>query len=179
MARDTRRVLRCVTCRGRRGWTALLLVSGLVACDARRAEEPPRQTIATGRRVDTVGADAERWDVAKVEARLREADLAPVQRVSDVRQPFLSVPGTILRIGDDAQVQVFLYDDARAVGRDVERLDTARVAPPTMMITWVMPPSLVTSENMAAIVLTRDETLRRRVHAALGEPYRVRDQSTR
>ena len=66
-----------------------------------------------------------------------------------------------------AEIQAYVYGDAGAAGRDVARLDTARVAPPEMMLTWVAPPSLIWHNNLVAIVLTRDDRLRTRIIRAL------------
>jgi hypothetical protein len=112
------------------------------------------------------GPRAETWDVAAVEARLRAAGLSPVRDREPVRQPFMSVPGTLLRLGT-GDVQVFVYRDARAAALDVQPLDTVRVAPPTMMISWMARPSVLTVGNVALILVTNDEALRRRVRAAL------------
>lgn len=70
-----------------------------------------------------------------------------------------SVPG--------ADVQAYVYADAGAVARDAGPIDTARVAPPTMMIAWRQRPHLVTDNNLLAIVLTDDEQLAARIRAAL------------
>jgi hypothetical protein len=105
-------------------------------------------------------------DVAAVEARLRAAGLSPARAPKAVRQPFMSVPGTLLRLGA-GELQVFVYQDARAAALDVQALDTARVAPPTMMIDWRARPSLLIVGNMALILVTDDGELRRRVREAL------------
>lgn len=94
----------------------------------------------------------------------------PVTDARPVRQPFLNVAGTVLRVAG-AELQVYVYGDAVACGRDTDARDTARVAPPTTMITWRTRPSLVTSNNLAAIVLTTDEALRHRISAALRAPH--------
>jgi hypothetical protein len=112
------------------------------------------------------GQHAETWDVAAVEARLRAAGLSPVRDREPVRQPFMSVPGTLLRL-DTSDLQVFVYRNARAAALDVRPLDTVRVAPPTMMIGWRARPSLLTVGNVALIVITNDEALRRQVREAL------------
>jgi hypothetical protein len=112
------------------------------------------------------------WDVAAVEARLRAAGLAPERASESVRQPFMGVPGVLFRVlGGRGELQVYLYTDADARARDTDRLDPRRVAPPTMMISWRMPASLVVDNNLAVITLTGDESVRARVRAALaGRP---------
>ena len=49
-------------------------------------------------------------------------------------------------------LQVFIYGDAAARGRDTDRLDTVRVAPPNTMVTWKEPASLLMNNNLAVVV---------------------------
>ena len=83
--------------------------------------------------------------------RGNDTRLAPAQVVDSVRQPFMSAPGTTVRIR--AEIQIFVYGDAVARSRDTDRLDAVRVAPATMTVIWREPASLVTANNLAAIVL--------------------------
>ena len=115
----------------------------------------------------TVDARPLLWDSHAVVTRLSAAGLLPEPQ-GEIRQPFLGAPGTTVRLaGGAAEIQVFIYGDAGAVGRDTKGLHPTRVAPATMQITWIMPASLVVDNNLAAIVLTRDEALRMRIRAAL------------
>ena len=66
-----------------------------------------------------------------------------------------------------AEVQVFIYADALARARDTDRIDSTKVAPVTTHVDWIMPPSIIVINNAALIVLTRDETLRKQIHAAV------------
>ncbi|MBA3579364.1 MAG: hypothetical protein H0W42_05195 [Gemmatimonadaceae bacterium] len=119
---------------------------------------------------DTVAAVPYRWDLDAVRSALQTAGLA-AKALGPVTQPFMSVGGTVFQIGE-AELQVFIYGDVGAMMRDVIRLDTARVSPPAMMISWRAKPSLLTRNNLAAIIVTRDEALRRRIRAALTvEPH--------
>ena len=115
---------------------------------------------------DTIAAHAVTWDVASVERQLRAAGLAPTGTREVVRQPFLSVPGVVLRL-PGADLQAYFYADAGAVARDAGPIDTTRVAPPIVMIEWRQRPRLVTDNNLLAIVLTDDERLAGRIRAAL------------
>ena len=114
---------------------------------------------------DTVAAVQVQWTVAEILERLRSASI-PRELRGEVRQPFLAVRGARISV-PGGEIQVFLYGDAGAAGRDVARLDTSRVAPPNVMISWVAPPSLIWHNNMVAILLTRDARLRARITQSL------------
>lgn len=103
--------------------------------------------------------------LADVRARLETAGLTS-EVGGKVEQSFLDVPGTLLRI-PEAELQVYIYPNSAARAGDTAELDPVKVAPPTMRVTWIKPVSLVTFANIAVIVLTLDEALRRRVRVAL------------
>lgn len=132
---------------------------------------PPPPSAAVTRPKDTVaGASRLQWTLTDLEEALRKNGLTPV-RGGSVRQPFLGGEGVLYQIGQ-ADLQVYLYADAGAVARDTDPLDTTRVAPPTMQISWRMPPTLIVDNNMAAILLTRDGGLRRQIRAAIEKSHR-------
>jgi len=121
---------------------------------------------AGGTRPDTACAQAGDWSECNLTARLESSGLAPRRAQGAIRQPFLSVPGYVLALGS-AELQVYLYPDTLAVRRDFERLDTVRVAPPTMQISWRSTPHLIRSNNVMAILLSNDETQVERVQNAI------------
>jgi hypothetical protein len=105
-----------------------------------------------------------------VAERLRALGLDLAVMPDSVREPFLAAAGTRLivrRDRDSAEVLVFIYGDAGAVARDVEKIDTSTVAPRTMKVAWRAPAALVTDNNLVAIVLAESEPLRRRIINAL------------
>ena len=67
---------------------------------------------------------------------------------------------------DEMEIQVYVYRSAAARNRDTSQLDPQRIAPPGVSPTWLMPPSLVVDGNLALIVLTRNEELRKKLAAA-------------
>lgn len=147
-----------------------------LACDESRNEgrtedssvipDPAKPIVlSAGSPVDTVAAERVRWTSGRVAERLRWAGFDPAGG-GTVRQPFMSVPGMIY-IVKDAAIHVYIYADAIAVARDTDPLDSASVAPSGTNVNWPMPPSLVTANNLAAIVLTRNDETRRRIRAAL------------
>lgn len=161
---------------------ATLLVVATGGCSGesgrRRGDSPVAADRASGgtasvssRRVrDTIRPTDFLWDLAKVQAVFRAADLAPVTVGDSIAQPFMSASGRVLQVGD-ATVQVFIYGDAGARGRDTDRLDSMTVAPAGMQIMWSAPPSLIVQNNLAAVVLTRNDGLRHRIRDAITKKH--------
>ena len=101
-----------------------------------------------------------------IETRLRAAGLSPTPVAELVRQPFMRIPGTLFRFGR-GELQAFVYSDQVVRALDTDKLDPVRVAPPTMMVSWRQPASLVVDANLAVIILTDDRSLRDRIRNAL------------
>lgn len=114
---------------------------------------------------DSAGARTFTWSLSALELRLRAEGIKPVA-TGEVKQPFIGGPGMRYRL-IGGELQAFIYADAGAVARDVDQLDTVKVAPPTTMISWVMPPKLIVSNNLVLIVLTSDGALRKKIRAAV------------
>lgn len=115
---------------------------------------------------DTAAAQHATWDLAMLEARLRAAGFSPQRAPAPVQQPFMSVPGTLFRVGR-AEVQAYVYGDQVVRAIDTDKLDPRSVAPPTKMVSWQQTPSLVADANLALIVLSDDAGLRERIRAAV------------
>ncbi len=111
------------------------------------------------------GARQLHFTQAAVKERLIAVGFHPVD-AGEVRQPFLGPTGRTYRI-NGGEIQAYVYGDAIALAREVDKLDTLRVAPPTMMVEWTMPPSLIVANNLAVILLTRDKELRARLRNAM------------
>lgn len=114
---------------------------------------------------DSAGPGTVTWTLGGLQERLRREGLEAIA-VGEVRQPFMGGPGMRYKL-PGGELQAFLYADAGAVARDTDLLDSTTVSPPTMMITWVMPPTLILSNNLAVILITRDPVLREKVRAAV------------
>jgi hypothetical protein len=102
-----------------------------------------------------------------VEGQLQKAGFAVTRDRTPVNLPFMSVPGTALNLGGAAAVQIYLYGDAGARGADTDKLDPARAAPRGTNVSFRSPATLVTDNNLAAIVLTADAAARARIAEAL------------
>lgn len=126
-----------------------------------------RQPPAAGKG-DRAG-DGMLWDVDKVESTLTAAGLKGT-RDARLEQPFLSVPGRafVIREGE-AEIQIYTYRSTVQRAADTDKLDPKTATPPTMRAAWIMPPSLITNRNLAAIVLTRNEALRQKIASVLNK----------
>jgi hypothetical protein len=106
------------------------------------------------------------WDVPTVQNRLEHAGLAPRRADARVRVPYLSVAGVAFALGR-SELQVFVYPDSAARARDTGRLDPKAVAPAGARTPWSMAPTLIVSNNLAAVLLSQDERQIERVQDAL------------
>jgi hypothetical protein len=93
------------------------------------------------------------WQQCSVEERLIRAGMVLIRGDEPVKHDFMHVPGLVYRTGV-SEVQIFLYPSQAERERDTAPLDTTTVAPPGKRIVWKSPPTLVTSMNLAAIVLS-------------------------
>ena len=114
------------------------------------------------------------WTIERLESRLRDAGITAAPRPPTGNHIFMSIPARPYQLDDGDDLQVFIYPDSAKRAGDTDRLDTNRVAPPNMMIKWRARPSLITNDNLAAIVITNDEARRQRVHDALSRPPQPR-----
>lgn len=116
------------------------------------------------------------WNVARLQEALASLGVQTSVIASPVRQPFMAVPGTLLQLSEGGQprgtAQVYIYGDAVSRGHDTDRLDSVRVSPPAAQIRWEFPPALVTSNNLALVVLTSDRNLRDLARRAVAAPPR-------
>ena len=131
----------------------LIVVTGQALCAS-----PPKPT---------PGSLALKLALKDVERALRNAGLQ-VRRGAHIRQPYLHTPGTVLTVNGEngAEVQAYVYSSSAAREQDTNKLDPKTAAPPTVSPTWIAPPSLVLTKNVALIVLTRDEELRNKIAKA-------------
>jgi len=153
--------------------SALLLIAAACrgdgdAVDTTATTVPGEGTIPTaGAPRDTAAPQGATWNLEMVEGQLREAGFTVNRDRTPVNLPYMSVPGTALDLGGSVTVQVYLYGDAAARGVDTDKLDASRAAPPGTPGSWRAPATLVTDNNMAAIVVTADQTARNRIASAL------------
>ena len=106
-------------------------------------------------------AEPLQWTGDDVMQRLQEAQLAPVSR-GGVQGGPISAPGLRVSVmGGAAEVQAFVFGDAGAVGLATRGLDLRRFASGDRTA------SLLVDNNLAAVIITADESLRERIRVAL------------
>lgn len=107
------------------------------------------------------------WQACNVEDRISRAGLAVNRKEEGVKHDFMRVEGLVWETSR-AEIQVFLYASEADRKRDTDMLDTVFVAPPGKRIMWRWPAQLVTSNNMAAIILSLNGRQAERIALALG-----------
>jgi hypothetical protein len=107
------------------------------------------------------------WQACSVEDRISRAGLAVNRREEGVHHDFMSVDGLVWETSR-AEIQVFIYASEADRKRDSDMLDTVFVSPPGKRIHWRWPAQLVTSGNMAAIILSLNGRQAERIALALG-----------
>lgn len=115
------------------------------------------------------------WQLCSVEDRLTRAGLVIERLPEPVVHDFLHTEGVRFRVGaGDDEVQVFVYPNADGRVKDTDALDSATVSPRGDRRSYRVPPLLVTSANLAAIVFTLNERTSERISLALsaGLPQR-------
>lgn len=151
----------------------------LALCGCRGGEQPKSETkapvvaavestLATmpppGGTCPTVGL----WQACSVEDRIVRAGLAVNRREEGVKHDFMSVNGLVWETSR-AEIQVFLYASEADRKKDTDMIDTVFVAPiGGKRVMWRWPAQLVTSGNMAAIILSLNGRQAERIALALG-----------
>lgn len=109
------------------------------------------------------------WTSCAVEDRLTHAGVVFTRKPEPATVPFLKVAGTVYEIGSpEHEVQVFLYPTAAAREQDTAALDSTSASPRGTRHPWRTPPTLVTSNNLAAVILSLNDRTVERLALALG-----------
>jgi hypothetical protein len=158
-------------------FSVVMFLLAVLACGDR--EGPPDEASEGPAAAATPGAVADpgsargcpawgAWQVCSVEDRLTRAGLVVQRDSQPVRRGFLRVPGIRYRTFR-AEFEVFLYPTREDRVRDTDALDSATVSPRgEPAIIWPTPATLVTSGNLAAIILSLNDRQAERIALALG-----------
>jgi len=144
----------------------------LVACE----REAPRRAGATSTvsspdssRPQTARATCPatgKWSDCAVFERLDRAGLAPRRDSVPATEPPLTISGTTLRVGT-SELEIYVYPDAASRARDEARLDRAKYVDYAAPLSMQAQPTLIRSENLIAILHSRNDHQRERVSDAL------------
>jgi hypothetical protein len=155
----------------------IALAAATLSCTGSRSDDEAREreagrvdssatTAAAADPADSTCVKVGLWSDCNVADRLERAGLIARRTDQPVRHDYLSVAGTAYRIGND-ELQVFIYPSAEARERDSMRLDSTTAAPPGARRDWPSTPTLIVSNNLLAIMLSRREQQIERVQLAL------------
>jgi hypothetical protein len=113
------------------------------------------------------------WQLCSVLERLDRAGLAPRQDSGRVTEPPLTSSGVAIRLGR-SELRIFLYADRAARERDQATLDSGKYVSASAPLSMKVEPTLITTENLLAILRSRSDHQRERVSDALtaGPPQR-------
>jgi hypothetical protein len=114
------------------------------------------------------------WQLCSILERLERAGLAPRQDSGRVTEVPLSSPGVAIQLGR-SELRVFVYADRASRERDQAKLDTAKYVSATEPLSMQVEPTLITTENLLAILRSRSDHQRERVADALtaGPPQKA------
>lgn len=164
-------------------WICVFLVGCEKASDSPPAPAPPASTPAavpatTGTAASTNGpatanstkpgcAHTGLWAVCSVENRIRQAGFV-AKRVQGQApdRPGFSVKPIVYTLGR-SHLEVFIYQDEASLARDIVKMDTVRVAPIGTAGSWEIPPLLIRSGNLAAVLLSENPRQAERLSLAL------------
>jgi hypothetical protein len=148
---------------------ALLLLTPVLACGGETPREAGARRAAADYPLPPSRPRCERtghWDACTLRERLDAAGLVPRDSGDSVRRPFMRVAGARLLLGR-AELVAFLYEDSTAMRADVRALDSLAAAPRGAGAVWDRPPTLITSDNLAAVLLGGDAQKVERVTLAI------------
>lgn len=107
------------------------------------------------------------WRECNVQKRLDRAGVRIEKQEEGVRHDFLDVEGLVWKTAR-AEVQVFLYPSKAARELDLADVDTVNVSGRDKRIYWKEPAVMVTSGNLAAIVISMNPREQERIALSLG-----------
>jgi hypothetical protein len=112
-----------------------------------------------------------KWALCSIERRLSQSGFV-VKRVDDTthREGFAVKP-VVYTLGQ-SRLEVFLYKDSASAARNIAKLDTLTVGPVGKPSQWgEVPPTLIRSANVAAVILSQSaRQIERAVNALTAGP---------
>ncbi|MEP6991179.1 MAG: hypothetical protein ABJA80_09640 [bacterium] len=77
----------------------------------------------------------------------------------------MSVRGLQL-VAPAATLDVYIFGDAIAAARDIDKFDTLKVSANGQRLVWKKPPAIITDNNVVILVHTDDDALRKHIRDA-------------
>lgn len=131
-----------------------------------RSATPNLDSIEAVQRAESLATALDLWNQAEVISRLEQAGLVVRDLERPVSVPGFGVTGSTLSVSG-GELAVFLYSSGAERRSATEALDSARAAAPGAEGGWKGTPRLITSGNLAAVLITDREQLAERVRNAL------------
>jgi hypothetical protein len=108
------------------------------------------------------------WAKCSIEKRLKRSGFVFTPIVGDApKRAGLSVTPLAYKLGDGPGLELFIYQDEKALARDVAGLDTVTVAPKGKTNSWGGTPLFVRSANLIAVLVTTDAREAERLNLAI------------
>jgi hypothetical protein len=105
------------------------------------------------------------WKQCSIEKRLTDAGFVPIEKGAAPSGLF-SVPGTTYGLGPST-LHVYLFPTASALNKEMAGIDTVAVTRRGATASWPLPPTLITSNNVAAVLISDNARLIERVQLAI------------
>ena len=105
------------------------------------------------------------WQSCSIEKRLTDAGFVPINKGPAPNGVF-AVAGTSYALGA-AQLHVYIFKSAKAREQAVAAIDTTTVSRRGSTATWPLPPTLITSNNLVAVLVSDNARLIERVQLAI------------
>ena len=107
---------------------------------------------AATQRADDCPATGE-WALCSVEKRLERSGFVATKLETEApSRAGFSVKPVAYRLGR-GRLEVFIYDDAASMERDISQMDTLTVSKAGVPTAWPSPPTLIRNENLAAVFM--------------------------
>ncbi len=129
-------------------------------------QSPPPAPAATATKADDCPATG-KWALCSVEKRLKRSGFVATRLPSESpARPGFSVKPAVYTLGR-GRLEVFIYDDARSMEKDIASMDTLTVSPAGAAPVWPSPAGLIRNGNLAAVYMDQSSRQAERLLMAL------------
>ena len=132
------------------------------AAEAAAISTATRIPAATGNPCEHTG----QWAACSLERRLKQSGFVVRKLDEKPARAGFTIEPIVYSLGS-SRLEVFIYPDEKALGKDMESLDTLAVAPRGSTAAWPSTPTLIRSANLAAVLLSQNQRQAERVVLAI------------